>query len=180
MAEAAVHGLERISERDGSGQALGKIAADDSVVRESKQIVESGVQLVEVSDDCDTGRARPLRGLNGCRSVVTIEMQQTGVGDPFSTQLRGINVLAGIAVPKDGALTLLVKEDDALPTMAMGDGSAVSLDAKAGKFRTMKRSSGVIAKLSDVTRGQRPRSAGGDGGGHLSAWQSGKTGELQF
>lgn len=180
MAKAAVHELKRFGERGCSREALGKIAADDRVVGESKQVVESGVKFVKIGDDSDPGRARPLCCLNGGEGIVTIEMKESRVGDPFAAQLRGIEVLTEIAVPEDGALTVFVEEDNALPTVAVGNGDAVSLDTQTGKFRTMQRSSSVIAELANVARGQRPGGAGGNRGGNLTAGQSGEASELQL
>lgn len=180
MTKAALHGLKRLSQRGGSCEALGKIAADDSVIGEGKQIVEIGVNLVEVGDDRDTCRARPLRGLNGRGSVVAIQMQKTSAGNPFAAQLTGMKVLARIAMPQHGALTVLVQQDNALPAVAIRHGGAMGFDAKASKFRPMKSGSGVIAKFANVARGQRPRGARGNGRRYLSSGKSGKAGKLKF
>ena len=169
VSKAALHGLKRLRQRGGSCEALGKIAADDGVIGESQQIVEIGINLVEVGDDRDACRARPLRGLNSRGRVVAIQMQKTSAGDPFAAQLTGMKVLARITMPKHGALTVLVEEDNALSAMAIRHGGAMGFDAKASKFRPMNRGSGVISKLANVARGQRPRGARSNGRGYLSA-----------
>ncbi len=180
MAEAAVHGLESGDKGRRAGEPLGQVAADDGVVREGKQIVEAGVKFVEVGEDGDTGLARPGRRLSGGGSVIAVEVKQASAGDPLAAQLGGMKILTGVATPEDGALGVLVQEDDALAAVTGGDGEPVRLDAKAVEFGAMERGGGIVAELANVARGESPGGAGSDGGGNLATGKRGEVGELDL
>ena len=180
MAVAAHHGLERGGKRGFAGEPLGKIAADDGVVGEREQVVDAGIEFVEIGDGGHMSGARPVGRVGGGGGVIAIDEEDAGLLNPVGAQLGGVEILAGIATPEDGALAVRIEEDDALAAVAVGDGEAVGVDAEAGELGRMETGRGVVTELADVARGQAPGGAGGDGGGNLSAGQGEQIAELDL
>ncbi len=81
---AAVHLAEGLLEVGLGGEARGEVAADDEVVDVGDEIFDVGVELVEVGDDGDAGGAGPGGGEDGGFSVVAVDVEGAGVGDPFA------------------------------------------------------------------------------------------------
>ena len=81
---AAMHLAEGLLEVGLGDEAGGKVAADDAVVDVGEEIFDVGVELVEVGDDGDVGFAGPGGGEDCGFSVVPVDVEGAGVGDPFA------------------------------------------------------------------------------------------------
>ena len=173
---AAVHLAEGLLEVGLGGEAGGKVAADDEVVDVGDEGFDVGVEFVEVGDDGDVGFAGPGGGEDGGFGVVAVDVEGAGVGDPFALKIGRVEGEAFVATAEDGALALVVDEDEGLGAGDAGDGDDVGFDTGVGEGFAMESGGEVVAEFADVAGAETPVLTGDDGGGDLSAGEGAEGG----
>ncbi len=178
--ELALHAGECIGEVGLAGDAAGDIAADDEVVDFFEELLDAGIELVEVGNDGDAGFAGPGGGGDGGFSIVAVEVDGAGVGDPFSAQIFRAKGEAVIALPEHGALAGVLDKDEGLLAGAAGRGEEMAFDAGFAELFAVECGRIVVAELADVAGTQAPGLAGDHGGSDLSPGEDGGGAELHF
>jgi len=179
-AVAAMHKAEGGFQVGLVSEASGKIAADDEVIDEGKEIVDIGVEFVEVGNDGDSRFAGPAGGEDGSLGVVAVDVEGAGAGDPLALEVGRPDSEGLVAAPEDGALAVVVDEDEGLLAQAVGGTENAGVDAGAGEGVAMELGGVVGAELANVAGGERPVGAGDDGGGDLSAGEDAGVAIFEF
>lgn len=160
---------ERFAQIGFGEKATGDVAAGNEVVYVGEQSFHAGVEFIEVRDNRDTRAAGP--GCGGCRrgGVMSIYVQGAGVADPVALEFFWAERQALIALPKNGALSGVIDEDESLLAWAAWRDEEMGFDTKTGKFGTMERGGVVVAEFPNVAGAESPGLAGHYGGRDLSA-----------
>ena len=95
-------------------------------------------------------------------------MKQARSCDPLLTQLAGLDIETGVALPKDGTFARrLVEKNKRTLAFACGDFQQVSFDTLASELFAMHLAGMVVANLSDIAGTQTPSPAGNSRAGRL-------------
>ena len=107
---------------------------------------------------------------------MAVDVEGAGVGDPLALKIGRVEDDALVATAEDGALSLVVDEDEGLGAGDSGGGDDVSFDAGVGEGFAMESGGEVVAEFADVTGAQTPLLTGDDRGGDLSAGEGAEGG----
>ena len=168
-----VHFAEGLLKVGLGGEASWKVAADDEVVDVGEEGFDVGIEFVEVGDHRNTRFAGPGCALNGSFGVVTVDMKSAGVGNPFATEVGGVEDDALVAAAEYGALAVGVDEDEGLRAGNAGGGDDVGLDSGVREGFPMECGGEIVAEFADVASTESPLLAGDDSGGDLSTGECG-------
>ena len=171
IAEAFVYRGQRFAQIGLEREATWDVAAGDEVVDMGKQCLDAWIEFVEISDNWNSGRTRPLCGQGGGSGVVTIEVKGASGDDPFALQLFGPKGQARVTLPQHGALAHVVDEDEGLLAGAVWCGQEMRFNAEPREFRAVKRRSGVVANFPDVPCAHAPLLASGQSCGDVATWK---------
>ena len=152
-----------------AGEALGKVSADNEKVDGVDERIDAWVGFIKVGNDGDAGGAGPTSGECGCRGVVTIYVENTGVGDPVALEFFGLEDEALISAAEDSALTDRVYKDEGLRAGSSGDVDELSFNTETEELAGVERGCVVVAKLANIAGAEAPGLAGGYGCCDLTA-----------
>ena len=173
---SALHLAESLFEIGLGCEARGEVAADDEVVDVTNEILDVGVEFVEVRDDGDVGFARPGGGQDGGFGVVTVDVKGTGVSDPIAIEIGGTEAKTVISADQDGAFALGIDEDQRLSAGGAGNSDNPGVDTGVGSGMregfAVEGGGKIVTKFTDVASAETPMLAGDNGGGDLPAGQS--------
>jgi hypothetical protein len=163
-----------------AGEAARDVAADNEVVDFFDQALDARIKFVEISDNRDACFSRPGGCGDGCRGVVSVEMDGARVGDPFLVEIVGQEREAIVALPQDGSLAGVFDEDERLLARAGRGSNDSGFYTGFAEFPGMEGGGIVVAEFADVTRAEAPKLTGDHGRGDLPAGQDGGGADLNL
>jgi hypothetical protein len=96
-------------------------------------------------------------------------MQGTGVHDPGTIEIGGLQQEAFVTAAKDGAFPTIIYEDQGVRAGGVRNGYEARINASAVKCAAVQSGGLVVAQLSDVSGAEAPCLAGDNGRRGLTA-----------
>src|SRR5258708_16880080 len=97
-----------------------------------EQLLDAGIEFIEIGDHRYAGLARPTSRKSGCGGVVAVDVEDPRIRDPLAMEIAGLQYKALISPAENGTFSLSVDEDERLRAGSSGNGNEPGFDSGVG------------------------------------------------
>src|SRR5882757_3032528 len=138
------------------------VSTRDQVIDFFQELFDTRVEVVQIGDYWHTCAPSPLRGLNRCGCIVSIDVQGASLGNPFALEFLRLQGKTMVPLPKNGALAAVIHQDHRLLASAATGHDQMSLNRQPFIFRTVNHGRAIVADFADVAGFKPPLPACGN------------------